>query len=354
MAGNKLRILLLASLVTLIIGPAPVWSIADEAESTAFPSTFTFEEDHSDDQHSDHGHDHDAELDLSDLLAYQSQAVVEGQIERLYSAYFLRSPDSKGLAYWKKEILSGSYLVTVSDSFAGSQEFQTRYANLDDQGFVDLVYRNVLQRSGDESGRAYWLSQIRSGMTRGSLMMYFSESTEYVKLTGTTPPDYVDSLSAVAEGPTGYEERRGNAALERISYNWQSMLPGWKIEFQPQRSGYYGLTFTKTKTIVLYVRPSQSQSHLEHVLAHEMGHAVDVVNLNYSGRKIWREARGLSDASPWWPNSGANDRSSGAGDFAESFAAWQLSSAYFQSNLAGFPNSTQMKLIKDLSYGYKG
>src|SRR6185436_4616992 len=64
--------------------------------------------------------------------------------------------------------------------FAGSPEFQSTYGALNNGQFVDLVYQNVLGRPPDAGGRAYWKGQLdASKMTRGQVMLGFSESPEY-------------------------------------------------------------------------------------------------------------------------------------------------------------------------------
>ncbi len=109
------------------------------------------------------------------------------QITRLYSAFFLRAPDAGGLDFWMAQRVQGSSLQRVADSFEDSDEFTTRYGSLDDAAFVDLVYRNVLDRAPDAGGRVFWTARLADGMTRGQMMIGFSESPEYVEQTGTTP-----------------------------------------------------------------------------------------------------------------------------------------------------------------------
>lgn len=109
------------------------------------------------------------------------------QVWRLYRAYFLRHADQVGLDYWYRAVLAGTPLAAVSDNFARSDEFRQRYGELDDPAFVDLVYRNVLGRQPDGEGRTYWLSRLEAGMTRGQLMVAFSESQEFIVRTDTIP-----------------------------------------------------------------------------------------------------------------------------------------------------------------------
>ncbi|MEM9133404.1 MAG: DUF4214 domain-containing protein [Actinomycetota bacterium] len=113
---------------------------------------------------------------------------LDGQISRLYQAYFLREPDDAGFDYWVGTRANGADLGAISQEFAGSSEFVTAYGSLSNAGFVDLVYANVLDRAPDAEGRAHWIAQLDAGMSRGAVMTGFSESTEFVANTGTSAP----------------------------------------------------------------------------------------------------------------------------------------------------------------------
>lgn len=105
-------------------------------------------------------------------------------VERLYIAYFLRPSDASGAGYWANRLDQGARLATVSDAFAGSDEFQNRYGRLSNRDFVKLVYVNVLGREPDASGYGYWVGQLDRGMPRGEMMIGFSESPEFRIKTG--------------------------------------------------------------------------------------------------------------------------------------------------------------------------
>lgn len=111
-------------------------------------------------------------------------------IDRLYSAYFLRSPDQAGFDFWVDGFSSGQWdMVSMSDFFAGSDEFIARYSSLTNAEFVRLVYRNVLGRAAEPSGFNFWVDRLNSGeFSRGTVMLLFSESKEYVVTTNTEPP----------------------------------------------------------------------------------------------------------------------------------------------------------------------
>ncbi len=113
----------------------------------------------------------------------------EGQVHRLYNAYFGRDADRNGFCYWVRQLATGHLgLDRISQAFANSAEFQATYGELDDGEFVDLVYDNVLGRPADPDGREFWVGQLENGnRTRGQLMIGFSESLEYLLATDTLP-----------------------------------------------------------------------------------------------------------------------------------------------------------------------
>lgn len=102
-------------------------------------------------------------------------------VTRLYRAYFLRIPDKGGLEYWiRQRRVNGKKLNAISDNFAASSEFKTKYGSLSNQAYVELVYQNVLGRAGDASGISYWTGKLNNKTaSRGSVMTGFSESSEY-------------------------------------------------------------------------------------------------------------------------------------------------------------------------------
>lgn len=103
----------------------------------------------------------------------------EATVYRLYRAYFLREPDRTGFAHWVYTHRRGYPLENISNDFARSAEFQSRYGQVDDRRFLELVYRNMLGRVPDRGGYDYWLGHMSRGMPRGYVMIYFSDSAEF-------------------------------------------------------------------------------------------------------------------------------------------------------------------------------
>ncbi len=143
------------------------------------------------------------------------------QIRRLYLAYFGRPPDAAGFSAWKVVRANGASLDAVSAEFAASAEFQATYGDLDNGGFVDLVYNNVLGRPPDVAGRAFWVDRLDNGASRGAVMTGFSEGLEFRIQTGTV---------AAANAPVAHQiERLYRAYFDRSAD--QGGLDFWLEQF---------------------------------------------------------------------------------------------------------------------------
>ncbi len=138
-------------------------------------------------------------------------------------------------------------------------------------------------------------------------------------------------------------------ALGRIRFDWKTALPGWQIRFLPGRAGLRGSTFPEQQVIEVYVRSSDRVDGLAHVIAHEMGHAIDVSRLGDLQHRLWYQARGIPASVPWFPGgSGARDYATGAGDWAESFARWQTGVGWY-SELGPPPDVAQTAVMAELA-----
>lgn len=152
-----------------------------------------------------------------------------------------------------------------------------------------------------------------------------------------------------AEEP-GLAQLTGAQALELIEYDWQTELPEWTIEFLGEQPGRLGYAFFQERRIEIYVRSQQTAYDVATVVAHELGHAVDVSKFTADDRETWLAVRGLEDHR-WWPVPGASsDFASGAGDWAESFAHWLLDDTS-QSELGEEPDAEELAVLADLVEG---
>ena len=121
-------------------------------------------------------------------------------------------------------------------------------------------------------------------------------------------------------------EAMGHAALGRLSWPWHEHPRGWTIVFEPGGSGH-GQTNPATRRIDVGVASGADVFAVARVAAHEIGHAADLTMNDTGARRAWKAQRGIPADAPWWPSGTGNDFSTGAGDFAECFATWQLGSA---------------------------
>ncbi len=138
------------------------------------------------------------------------------------------------------------------------------------------------------------------------------------------------------------------SAAAKITYPWQENLEGWTVQFVPGEGKVAGFTWSSEQHIEIFVRPGDDADSLARVFAHELGHAVDVTLNSGNDRRSWLEQREVAD-EPWWPQAGRADFTSGAGDFAEAFAYWQLRDTDIRSEIAGTPSDADLALLLQLS-----
>ncbi|WP_203095310.1 DUF4214 domain-containing protein [Skermanella rosea] len=120
-------------------------------------------------------------LRFSDGHYVTGSTSVAAQVYRLYNAALGRTPDAGGIKNWTGALEAGQItLTTAAAGFIGSPEFIQRYGQPSNAGFVTLLYRNVLDRTPDASGRAAWLGALDAGMTRADAVLGFSESAENI------------------------------------------------------------------------------------------------------------------------------------------------------------------------------
>lgn len=149
------------------------------------------------------------------------------------------------------------------------------------------------------------------------------------------------------ESPT--VQALGGPAIAAIDYPWEEELSGWDVTFLRGTGNIAGYTWSREQRIEVFVRPGATSADLARIFAHELGHAVDVTKNDGDERREWLAIRGVESA-PWWPVNGAADFSTGAGDFAEAFAVWQVGDGDYRGELAPPPTADQLELLERLSF----
>jgi hypothetical protein len=126
---------------------------------------------------------------------------------RLYRAFLGRAPDPSGLRFWIGRRRAGTWTLNrIADSFAGSSEFRRKYGDLTNRQFVTLIYTDVLARPADQAGVDYWTRQLDlRRRNRGSVMVGFSESSEYKRKQAENTDVAIAHLYLLGRTPTAPE-----------------------------------------------------------------------------------------------------------------------------------------------------
>lgn len=98
---------------------------------------------------------------------------------RAYLATLDRLPDAAGLASWTAAREAGATAQQVEAAFIGSAEFGAKYGDQSNAGFVQLLYRNALDREADADGLAFWAGALDAGrVSRADVVHEFASSAE--------------------------------------------------------------------------------------------------------------------------------------------------------------------------------
>lgn len=120
-----------------------------------------------------------ADMHVNLSVGANSRTIAASQLktlEELYVAFFDRVPESDGLSYWIDQARAGQSLESIANSFYNAALLyptQTGYSRtMTNADFIDVIYRNVLGRTGgaDASGLAYWTQRLENGAGRGELV----------------------------------------------------------------------------------------------------------------------------------------------------------------------------------------
>lgn len=109
----------------------------------------------------------------------------DAEVGRLYLSVFDRVADIDGLNYWVDNLNNNQTINDVANSFVQSAEFTSLYTSEQtDVEFIDTLYKNVLLRPADSAGQNYWIDEMNHGMTKADVFVGFSNSQEFINLTG--------------------------------------------------------------------------------------------------------------------------------------------------------------------------
>lgn len=98
---------------------------------------------------------------------------------RMYEALLGRSADQAGTHYWLDNVAAnGGNVTAIASAFLASSEYQSKMGGASDATFVQSLYQNMLGRSADAAGLAYWESTLADGASRASVVVSIVGSAE--------------------------------------------------------------------------------------------------------------------------------------------------------------------------------
>jgi len=114
----------------------------------------------------------------------------------LYQRYLHRAPDPGGAQSWVSVLLGGATIEQVTADIVGSAEYFALHGS-SNQSFVDALYQDMLTRTADSGGEAYWINALNGGASRDAVAQDFLTSTEY--RADLINADYLQFLGRPAE-----------------------------------------------------------------------------------------------------------------------------------------------------------
>ena len=94
-----------------------------------------------------------------------------------YQQYLSRTPSSSETAYWVGLMQQGWTDNQIAAGFLSSPEFFGDAGNTNTT-WVDALYHDLLGRTADAGGEAYWLQQLANGVSRTDVALGFATSQE--------------------------------------------------------------------------------------------------------------------------------------------------------------------------------
>lgn len=248
--------------------------------------------------------------------------------------------------------------VTMSAASSENESFSTELSSHDPRAaepWTPDAERALLRRQRLNE-RAVQLSSVLSAaavaMGAGLAFVGLYQNTNQ----GDVPASPVEPLAYEiqdTEGIVAFEntdiQTVSAEGLSLIRYPWRSELQGWEIAFLAPRGSASGYTWSDERRIEVFVKDGDDADRIARVLAHELGHAVDVTRNTGDERRAWLAERNAGAETEWWPISGRADFETGAGDFAEVFAQWQVGNDDFRSVVNPSIDAGDIALIAELS-----
>ena len=174
---------------------------------------------------------------------------VRAFILRCYWLILGREPDQTGMAYWEDKLKNKKTTAAeIISGFIGSNEFIRMRKSSEE--LTEILYRTMLNRASDETGRRYWSEVIADGASLNQLVNGFCDSNEFKAIcssygieSGSLGTGGTANPVAFSERHTAFVTRCYREALNRepdaggLKY-WCTKLATKKASFSEVASGF--------------------------------------------------------------------------------------------------------------------
>ena len=128
---------------------------------------------------------------------WQSPEHLAIEVQSAYSTYLTRTPVASEQNYWVGRMQGGMTEDQFTNAIVSSPEYLSRQAS--NQAFLAMVYTNLLGRSLDVESEVSWESALANGLTRASLVQQVLGSSEFAQ--NAVEQIYADILHRSADAP---------------------------------------------------------------------------------------------------------------------------------------------------------
>ena len=193
-------------------------------------------------------------------------------VARLYYSILDHGPDASGLQGWTSAVKGGTSLHDVAAAFLNSAEYEVATTGLTDAQFVDKMYNQILERSGDKGGLQAWNAHLDHGGARGVVIDGFTDSFEFQgKYAGLSSKAYVEEL---------YEHVLNRNGDSDGVQNWANALDSHALSRTDVAHAFTGSAEFQAN----YVGPSNAD-FVDDLYENALGRHADA-----SGLQVWTDA----------------------------------------------------------------
>ncbi|MEM9132854.1 MAG: DUF4214 domain-containing protein [Actinomycetota bacterium] len=162
----------------------------------------------------------ESRLDLAYGLLYSAEGS-RSEVRRAYTDLLGRNADTTGEDYWTNH-LSGHGVLDLRVLLMAGDEYHLGAGGTDD-AWITTLYDDVLSRTPDAAGRAYWLDLAAQGLPRAAIAGAIYQSPEALQLrVDAHYSELLGRAPTAAERTAGEQLIRADGERYLRAYLWAS------------------------------------------------------------------------------------------------------------------------------------